>query len=592
MSERKVRQKDEHGFRCPIELLIRGWKEENEGYVLAFRRMGELADPRTPSLLGKIISDGDNDRIRSYCLTTLAEAFPEIASSLIEHIIQNKNDELGSTAYMYLRDGIDVIEPVRISGKVLERLVSSSDPVLRKRSVEILSGIRSVHSSELLVRLLDDPESSTRRVAAKCLGERGYGKAVSSLKNLLNEIDPDVRSTAIVSLAKLGDRSVIPDARDLMKGDLWSFLSAIEALYLLGELTAKEVLDRIIEELNSLDAYMYCQEASWMVCRIADEGFRELIIGLAEKGEGIARQLAYECLCMFEDGRIDDMVLREAENSSVCEEILEHLPRLHDPKALDLLLNRFDRGILPDGEALWRLHSIVQNNLSSDDVHDDRIRERLKDEETIERILTTLYGFYAKLRLIEERSSNRDPSIKNHFSEKHLILRIASLLRGRRVWTIFHTMFDDPFEPVRVEAAVSYADIDLERALKALLKLLISTDNASLRWDAAGHIAEKWGNRPIDELIEILNNEDEEKTWPVIEILGYLKCPDAVLSLKPMLKHSDWWIRASAVRALGRIGDPSVIPDLSENSTDASEHVRYRVEEAIRNLEDRKSQQN
>ena len=544
-------------FICPAELLIRGRQEENSGYIFAFMKMGDTEDPRANGLLRKLLFESNDYSIRNYSLNALTKTHPEDASRLIERIIQDENDKLGFTACLYLNDIIAESNTVSIPYDTLESLVASRDPLLNSRAIRILSQIDSVRSSKLLMKLLEAPVSSVRKEAASCLSERGYRNSMINIRKLLDDCDENVRETAVVALARLGDKSVISHARVILNGELESFLYGVEALYLLGEMSAPEMIERIVEKITDLGPRCYSPDTSWMIGRIADESFLEPIIDLAENGEGPVRQLACECIGMFDDRRIAELVLKKAKNTSVCSEIMDYLPRLHDPKALDLILREFNFGILPNFESLGRLHSIVKRNISSDDVPDERIRIRLNDEDKIEHILTILYGFYAKLRLIETRSPERASSHEYHYSEKYQILQIASMLGSGRAWGIFDTMLEDPSDPIKVEAAQAYADIDIDLALEEMLKFLMSTDNACLRWETAGHIAEHWGDRRIDQLIEILEKEDEEIKWPVIEILGYLRNPDAMEPLRSLLEHDKWWIRASVLRALRMISPPS-----------------------------------
>lgn len=578
MCEEVVADTDRKGFTCPAELLIRGVQEENTDYIIAFLKAADTCDDRILNLLGNILLKSDDDVARICTLRTLVQIFPEDSSRLIQSIIEDGSDELGCMAARFVTIGASDRESIMISDDVLERLALSKETVLRKRALTILSSMISIKSDELLIELLDDTESPIRREAASCLGERACQSALSSLRKLLDDSDESVRESVVVALAKLRDSSAVPYARDLLKGDLNSSLSGIEALCLLGEISASEVMDLTIEKLSCMDNYIFCDQAGWMIDRVLDDSVLETVIELAGKDDGIGQMLAYECIWMFDDKRINDLVLKEAESSSASTQILDYLPRLSDPKALDLILEQFDRGILPDREALERLHSIVLRNISEDDVSDQRIRNRLKEKDTQDRILTALFAFYAKLRLIENQLSSRG---RYHNYEKHIILKTVLLLGASITWRLIDVMLKDPSNYVRMEAALAYADIEADPALEAMEKFLKITDDTVFRWETAGHIAELRGNRKLDALIEILEKEDEEIMWPVIEILGYLRNPDGVQPLSAMLEHGDWWIQASAARALGMIGDSSVKNDLHKLLDDECEYVRFRAKEAL-----------
>ncbi|HTE17624.1 MAG TPA: HEAT repeat domain-containing protein, partial [Armatimonadota bacterium] len=63
--------------------------------------------------------------------------------------------------------------------------------------------------------------------------------------------------------------------------------------------------------------------------------------------------------------------------------------------------------------------------------------------------------------------------------------------------------------------------------------------------------------------------------------------PLAVPALRGLLEDTSWEVRGAAVAALGRIGDPQVVPDLAERlQCDPDLGVRWRAAEALGNIRD------
>lgn len=584
MFDKKGPDKARNPFTYPAEMLIRARDERDARFLKAFSR---AKDERTFGLLQELLSSSYQQDIRMAALRCLTSLYPHEALGSVCSIITDRNDALGQPGMNWLLHEMREKKSVAFSSEFLRKMVSHEVPDIRKRAISILSLMPDQGSASLLADLLDDPDEDVRRKAADSVGDREIHGAVGRLRRMVDDAVGPTRVTALRALAKLGDRTVVLKIHDLLEGNPYLWLNGVEALYRLGEMTPAELIGRIRDKMTELKDYAFCHAATWMLWDIADEDFAGPVVELAEKGDEYGQLLAYDCIWLFDDRRVVDLVLKEAKTSPVHESVLHYLSRLEDPKVLDLILLEFERSILVSRDAMESLHAFVLRNQSADGVPDDRIRNGLLEKDTLDRLLTTLFNCYAKMRLLETRYPRKVSNNRYHCDEKRMILEIASFTDKRKGWRIIDAMLEDSSDLIRLEAALAYADIDVDTTLDALVQLFISTDNAVLRWETAGYIAQHWGNRKINELIEVLDGEDEEIIWPVIEIIGYLRSPDAFQPLRTLMEHRDWWIRASAVRALGMIGNPDSLEVLMRMRADRSEHVRYRVNEAISDSEDR-----
>jgi len=87
------------------------------------------------------------------------------------------------------------------------------------------------------------------------------------------------------------------------------------------------------------------------------------------------------------------------------------------------------------------------------------------------------------------------------------------------------------------------------------------------------------GRRLIGALESLLRGSIEQQVM-ASQLLADLGTPWALEQLLARLSNKDWWVRAAAVDALGRIGEPAVRP-LTLHLTDQDERVRRAVQKAL-----------
>jgi HEAT repeat protein len=103
-------------------------------------------------------------------------------------------------------------------------------------------------AKELLVRFLNDPESSLRILAIRSLTSHNYQGALEPLKNLIEERDFAVRDLyekkeIFEALGKMGGSSMVPKMRKLIRqgGSAWFKKAIKEEMGLCAVLTLKRI---------------------------------------------------------------------------------------------------------------------------------------------------------------------------------------------------------------------------------------------------------------------------------------------------------------------------------------------------------------
>jgi hypothetical protein len=111
---------------------------------------------------------------------------------------------------------------------------------------------------------------------------------------------------------------------------------------------------------------------------------------------------------------------------------------------------------------------------------------------------------------------------------------------------------------------------------------------ASDHLTVAAREARKRGD--VDFLLELLTDTDWLARSAAAQNLGKLRDPRAVPALARCLQAADDGLRISALKALAKIGDPSVLPNVFETATgDESFGVRATAAETLGRLGDRRA---
>lgn len=137
-----------------------------------------------------------------------------------------------------------------------------------------------------------------------------------------------------------------------------------------------------------------------------------------------------------------------------------------------------------------------------------------------------------------------------------------------------------PDETVRAVAARALARIGTPEAAEALAKTL--SDPSELTRLRMAENLERIGFLAVRPLIEVLQGEDPRARVFAVRILGNLRAAEAGPSLrKAMREGASTDVRAQAVLATGKVGDPEDVPALRKAAADGDWPVRAQAANAL-----------
>lgn len=134
----------------------------------------------------------------------------------------------------------------RQEAQSLERL-NSENPVVKKQAVLYMGQHRCAKAVPALLELLNaEQPRDLRLVVVEALGAIGNPPATERLIQLLSERDPEVRTAAIITLARMRSRNAVSPLAELARGGE-PRLPAIWALGQIGDSSAVPVLKDLLK---------------------------------------------------------------------------------------------------------------------------------------------------------------------------------------------------------------------------------------------------------------------------------------------------------------------------------------------------------
>jgi HEAT repeat protein len=145
---------------------------------------------------------------------------------------------------------------------------------------------------------------------------------------------------------------------------------------------------------------------------------------------------------------------------------------------------------------------------------------------------------------------------------------------------------DDEMLDVRLAAAHALAQLGAIHAVRAILRALALP--ASWPLQRATEILYEMGAEVIDPVLEFLAEKDPQKPDPgmvvAVRVLGMLRASQAARHISGFLRSPDPELRLSSAKALGQMGDTSVLDALSAALSDPAWEVRSAAAQALGRL--------
>jgi len=390
------------------------------------------------------------------------------------------------------------------------------------------------------------------------------------LKNINNE-DASLRRAAAEGLSDGDDRAIYPLIKALRDDNLGVQDAAMRSLMAIkGECTAYMVLPLLRE--NS-----FLRNTALIILKEMGEFTIPLLYILLNDRDDDVRKFALDLIhdighCGYPERLIE--MLTGDPNANVRAAASKTLGRLQYKKAIPQLINA-----LKDEE--WVCFSALES------------LTEMKDESTVDQIAALLSSSSETSRFAAIESLGKICSSKavqplinhiskaNDFEKKALIkalVQIGSIPPINGVSNILIEMLSDEDWSDKLIAIKGLALINYETAIPQLIDLAGSLDMSEpYNEDRIHTIKEAVHSFGCSEyLVNILNNDSIKFRGKVIaiEIIGNLKCRNAVPTLISLLSSEYRDVRRSSIKSLGQIDSSDSREYLLDALTDQDSHVR------------------
>lgn len=144
--------------------------------------------------------------------------------------------------------------------------------------------------------------------------------------------------------------------------------------------------------------------------------------------------------------------------------------------------------------------------------------------------------------------------------------------------------FGDPSWRVRKEAADLFLQLPVSRELAGeIIELLHAEENAGLR-NTAVDLLVRMGRDAVPLLLDQITCADHDVRKFIIDILGEIADPRAILPLLAALEDKDGNVRAAAAENLGKLRAAAAVPALLEAMRHPDLLLRFTILEALGNI--------
>lgn len=278
-----------------------------------------------------------------------------------------------------------------------------------------------------------------------------------------------------------------------------------------------------------------------------------------------------------------DLLLKLAtdDDARIASTALEAVSKLHEPRLLELMLDRLSRG---DGRTrevarVW-LRTSASNNPTE-------LRRRMIELLAAGEEATR----HACVEIIMATGPHEQVLTEILVFCRNLVgwlrTRILETLRnfGEIVFRPACALLSHPDAEVRTAALVLAENFNDPRLVAPLCEMLKDSD-WWLRITACDALGRLKDERAVPALVEALDNPDSR--WAAIDALAQIGSPTALKSLVALLNDPRAEIRLELVRAFSRFTDARLVPLLIQvKEGDSSSEVRTRASEVLRDMQER-----
>lgn len=515
----------------------------------------------------------------------------ELAERLVE-LVRASSGELSA-----LNSALDVLG--RLDDSIVPRLAPLVDHPLseaRQAVALVLARFRGEASTQVLLRLLEDPNDNVRYHAVEALGLQGARTAVPTLMDLAQGDDFFLGFAAAEALGRIGDRAATMVLIRLL-ADEFRATAAVEAL---GRLGHRLAVPPLAEGLES-GAHDF-QEASLSLDRIAGRYARDL------GSEELVERLAVPRLGPSAAQRAQDEVGRAG---SLPEDVAAALPRIlswalravPDRTPLVQALRRLmDLAAARSGAGQALRTAGPQARQALEDLLDHRepsVRRLaaealgdLGDLEAVPALVAALDHRDATTAAAAARGLGRlgDPAalepILNRLHHPNALVRHELVCAGQALGPVpqerLLAMLEDP-DPMRRSSAAQWLGASDEPRVVARLEACLGDPDVQVRRAGIESMA-RWLRRDPDitrALTDALRDGTPDVRAAAARVLEAGPLEVGPPLLQAALEDGNLWTRIYACRSLARLAGPDAVEGLKRLAADPAPPVRAVAAEAL-----------
>jgi twitching motility protein PilT len=528
------------------------------------------------------------EEIEAWVQAVLPVPAPELVKLLA--ILTDKglaadNGKHRARCYAFLKIAENVRDPQLFAHYA--RALRAADAALRSLLVALLPRVNNVSAHGELCELLGVSDEVTRQAAAKVLSELASAQAYKSLESLVAKKDFAGRMEAMSATVPKAQHRAIPLLREVLThGKLHE---RTRALAYLGDATA--------------------------MARDLEGAVQAAAVGFADSDERVVCAAITTLSALCEETTFLEYIepLKNTQSLPLVRAVVEALRNYKSTSAIEWLSRKLRLG--PNAIRLAALSSLEA--IGTDDVVPTLVEALRHNQLVVRNRAAEALSNLATQRKVELARTviwllrSRDVNVRRMAVELarkigdptgELTQKLLRFLRDEDWWVrervadalvemsgqslTRHVVeyLSDESDVVRRYAVGFLKRLKDPRALGALVRTAQNdTDWWAREW-AVEAMAELQDARAVPYVADILEREPSMAV-PCLNALGVLKAADQIELISGYVTHDDPELRMEAVRALGEIGDRSVVPLLTSRLEDPEHRVAQVVRKVLGELD-------
>ncbi|ODS31834.1 MAG: heat repeat-containing PBS lyase [Candidatus Scalindua rubra] len=475
----------------------------------------------------------------------------------------------------------DVSPELRIKIDEWMKLLYSKDPEIRSSAIISLLGLKLPTVYDSLIDILKNSTNEDVRISLiKAFDFAGDDKALDCMIELLASENEAIRIASANALGNMRTKKAIEEMIDVLLNTRKPVGSRILIASALAKTHSREAVEPLISLLESSNNDL----------RVSA---RDALMEITKQSDGNTKAFWYEWW------NRNKVKTREQWLEDIVDKLEEDLKKLKEQ------------------------NSGLRNEIAKKTI---KILETSKEKDDISQLLDAVNSEYPEVRIFaaKELANHKDPGVIKIFIDlisnidieirvlaakvlgeigdvselKYLILalkdeeakvresaaRAMGKLGKKEAMVDLLSALNDPESSIVCVAAESLGEIKANEAVDPLISLL-SSEDPRVKESAIVALGKLQDKRAIDPLINSLKDGEERVRWYAADSLGKIGVKKAVLPLIDLLSDKSDRVRESTATALGQIGDESAIEALIKLLKDRDDRVAEKAADALLSIE-------